>query len=234
MAAPAQFDWAKGQALYEAGLHSIAKIARELGCSDAAVAARVQRYGWTKDPDALARRAEERERLLARSTQEDRDRVIAISASMQSTVLVAHRSDIKTARTLVSKLLEELSTITTENQTLRELGELMHAPDDRGMDKLNAAYRKVISLPERVTGLNTLSTALKTLIMLERQAFNIEGALVDPEAERPKDDVVKGLDKIMDKFNEVLALQAPQPSAPTEIVLDVSRSNQAPATERAV
>ena len=112
-------------------------------------------------------------------------------------------------------------------------------PDENGkLDKLNKVYRRVISMQERINGVNTLSTALRTLIMLERQAFNIEGALVDPDVTKDTQEVVKGLDTIMAKFDQVLAMQAPAPTT-TDIVVviedvNVSRPTEAPATARAV
>jgi hypothetical protein len=233
-----QFDWTKGQAMFESGVNSLSQIAKVLGCTSAAVSLRATRYGWVRDPLGLAKLADERARLLAQSTQESRDKVVAVTASMQSQVLIGHRKDIARARKIVSMMLDELTGISTpeHQESLAHLGDLLAQPDERGnMDKLNKVYNKVISIPDRIQGINGLSTALKTLIMLERQAFNIEGALVDPEAERPQEAVVKGLDAIMDKFNQVLALQAPQePVSATEIVIDVSRSPEAPTPARAV
>ena len=233
-------DWDKGRAMYESGTMSLTQISKALGCTDSAVSMRASRYGWVRDPAGVARVQDERARLLAASTQEQRDKVVAITASMQSKVLVGHRKDIERARRVVSVLLDELSLISdpAAQHHLEHLGELLADPDENGkLDKLNKAYRRVISISERVSGINTLSTALKTLIMLERQAYNIEGALVDPEAERPQEEVVKGLDKIMDKFNQVLAMQAPAqaPAAvPLVEVIDVPRQNQASAPARAV
>ena len=232
-------DWVKGQEMYESGACSLGQIAKVLGCSDSAVSMRANRYGWTRDPAGLARLADERAARLALSSKEEREKVIAITAQMQSSVLVAHRKDIARARAVVSTLLDELSGVSdpAAQESLEHLGDLLAEPDENGkLDKLNKVYRRVISMQERINGINTLSTALRTLIMLERQAFNIEGALVDPETPRPEAEVVKGLDKIMDKFNQVLALQAPvQPEpAPLVEVIDVSRSNQAPAPARTV
>jgi hypothetical protein len=234
MTEPAGYDWVKGQALYEAGLVSLAKIARELGCSDSAVALRANRYGWLRDPGARAKVVAEREEIMAKQVKEERTKIVAVTAHMQSTVLVRHRTDIQRARAVVSSLLDELTEVTSNKQVFQDLGELMHSPDDRGIDRLNAAYKKIISLPERASTLNTLSTALKTLIMLERHAYSIEGRLEDPEAERPQEDVVKGLDKIMDKFNQVLALQVQPAAAPLTEVIDVPTTTPRATTASAV
>jgi predicted transcriptional regulator len=231
----AGYDWPKGRAMFESGVSSLTQIAKVLGCTAAAVSMRASRDGWVRDPLGVARLADERNAKLAASTKAERDRVIEITASMQSKVLVGHREDIKRARRVVSLLLDDLTNISTPEaqEHLDHLGDLLAEPDEHGnLDKLNKAYRKVISIGDRISGINTLSTALKTLIMLERQAFNIEGALVDPEATKDTADVVKGLDTIMAKFDAVLALQAPAPEP--EIIIDVSRPVKEPAPARAV
>lgn len=230
---PPQFDWFKGQSMYESGVCSIRQIAKALGCSDAAVSNRASRYGWTRDPLGVAKLQDERARMVAAATQESRDKVIAITASMQSQVLVGHRKDIARARKLVSVLLDELTGLSdpAAQENLENLGDLLANPDERGnLDKLNRVYTKVISMPERIAGINGLSTALKTLIMLERQAYHIEGALVDPEATKAPDEVVKGLDAIMDKFNMVLGMQVqvPEPLADTPLIIDVAAPHGSP------
>jgi hypothetical protein len=215
---------------------SQADIARDIGVTDSYVSQRASREGWIRDPLLLTRVAHERERQLAEKAEQARNEVITITARQQSDVLVRQRSDIGRARNVVSMLLDEVTAVSANPQLFEELGDLLHAPDERGVDKLNTLYRRVISITERSTVVNTLATALKTLIMLERQAFDITGALEDPEATRPAAEVVRGLDKIMDKFNEVLALQAPQatgsqalPETPTidVEVVNVSRPHKA-------
>ena len=218
-------DWVKIQEEYESTPDSTTQIARRWGLSDSTVSVRATRCGWVRDPIARARVTAQREALLMETAEKHRQEVIAVSAHVQAQVLTGHRKDIARARKLVSSLLDELSDMTEHKSTFEELGELMHAPDERGRDKLNKMYQKVISLPERGVALNTLSAALKTLIMLERQAYHIDGALVDPETPKDTAEVVRGLDKIMDKFNQVLSMQV-ESSSPTktttEVIIDVS------------
>ena len=234
---PPPIDWAKGQAMYESGACSLGQIAKALGCTDSAVSMRAGRYGWTRDPAGIARLADERAARLALSSKEEREKVIAVTAQMQSKVLVGHRKDIARARAVVSTLLDELGSVSDPamQANLDHLGDLLAEPDENGkLDRLNKVYRRVISMQERINGVNTLSTALRTLIMLERQAFNIEGALVDPDVTKDTQEVVKGLDTIMAKFDQVLAMQAPAPEVVIIEDVNVSRPTEAPATARAV
>lgn len=230
-------DWAYAQAQYELGVKSIRSIALDIGSTDSAISNRATRNGWLRDPLARRRLQDEIDAKAAERYRAERDalrtEVIAITATMQSTVLVEHRTDIKAARKIVSQLLAELSAVTVGIEEFEGLGELLNAPDDRGLDRLNAAYRRVISMPERVTSINALATALKTLVLLERQAFGISGLIEDPDAVRPPEAVTKGLDKIMAKFDAVLALQVsdvPSPAAADEVIIDVPSPHKATAT----
>ena len=222
-------DWAWAQAEYETGATSTIQIAKALGVTDAAVVLRAQRHAWVRDPLARAKiiaQVQANDAAAFKLDQEKRQaEIIAVTAAMQSQVLVSHRKDIQVARSLVSALLVECLQATTDITVLHDLAEVMYAPDERGRDRLNAAYRRVISLPERTTAINTLATALKTLILLERQAYGISGLIEDPDAVRAPAEVTRGLSDIMAKFDAVLALQAPTasgPEAPLPVVEDIS------------
>ena len=79
-----------------------------------------------------------------------------------------------------------------ENVRLLEmLGELMWSPDDKGNDKVNDLYMKIISMPGRVKSMKDLSDTLKTLIALERQAFGL-----DDENNRPVDALTALLERV--------------------------------------
>jgi hypothetical protein len=206
------------------GLRPLTDIAKDIGESDANVATRAQRRGWVRDPTAKQRMIQLRDEKVLAETEAARSEVIAVTAQMQSTILIGHRKDIARARRLVGLLLDELCQVTENVAVFEELGEILREPDDRGRDKRNDVYRRVLSMTERVSSLNTLATALKTLVLLERQTFGIEGLIEDPEATRPTEAVVKGLDKIMDRFDQVLAMQSPvAPPPPTnlQVIVDV-------------
>lgn len=68
-----------------------------------------------------------------------------------------------------------------------ELGELMREPDERGQDKRNEVYQKLMSLPGRVKAAKELGEALKSLIGLEREAYSINAEPPAPPAETVAD-----------------------------------------------
>ena len=82
-------------------------------------------------------------------------------------------------------LLEELEQQAGGEQVamLEQLGELLRSEDDKGQDKLNDLYHKVISLPGRAKTMKDLGESLRVLVTLERQAFGLDTAGPDGEAQ---------------------------------------------------
>ena len=112
-------------------------------------------------------------------TQETRNRdksIVDANAQAMATVLLAQREDIQRGRSVVMRLLGEL-----EHQTgvesaalLAELGDLLRAEDDKGQDKLNDLYRRIISLPDRAKTMKSLADSLRVMIDLQRQALGMD------------------------------------------------------------
>lgn len=112
-------------------------------------------------------------------TQETRNRdksIIDANAQAMATVLLEQREDIQRGKSVVMRLLEEL-----EHQTgvesaalLAELGDLLRAEDDKGQDKLNDLYRRIISLPDRARTMKSLADSLRVMIDLQRQALGMD------------------------------------------------------------
>jgi hypothetical protein len=98
-----------------------------------------------------------------------------VNIQMQADVLVRHRTDIQKARSLCMKLFVDLGDNTPED------------------------------LNESATILKKLADSMKTLILLERQAYGIQMALEDPEKppEKPTADS-SATDKVMERFAAIL------------------------------
>lgn len=107
------------------------------------------------------------------ATSETDARIIATAAEQIATIRVTQREQIKRGKDLAMKLLEELEGQTDCQELFLKLGELMEAPDEKGIDRLRDLYQKVISTPGRVDSLKKLSDTLKTFISMEREAYGI-------------------------------------------------------------
>jgi hypothetical protein len=183
MATRKPIDWERVEADYCAGVKSIREIARENGVTDTGVRDKAKKAGWSRSlTEKVAAKAERllrnealRSQLRTEKAASDRELVEA-SAQAIVNVKLSHRKSISRQRELVERLLQELEAQTGDTDLFDQLGELMHAPDDKGMDKLNDIYKKVIATPQRIDSLKKLAETLKHLIYLEREAFDITPA----------------------------------------------------------
>jgi len=110
--------------------------------------------------------------------------VIEVAARNQADLILTHRKDIPRYRRLAQALLVEIELQTGSQELFAQLAELLHAPDERGVDKLNEIYRKVIGSPQRIDSLKKLAETYKILIGLERQAFGLSDNF-NGEADKP-------------------------------------------------
>ncbi|AWQ42494.1 hypothetical protein CAL61_05680 [Enterobacter hormaechei] len=174
-------DWEAIETAYRAGVMSLREIASQHGISEGAIRKRAKRDDWSRDlnakiqqkADDLVRKQEVRRTVRNESTLTERV-LIEATAEVIATVRMEHRGDIRRARELTNTLFDELGAQCADVSALEQLGDIMFDPDDKGRDRLNEIYQKVISLPSRVKSMKDLSDSLKTLIGLEREAYSIE------------------------------------------------------------
>lgn len=182
-------DWERIEQLYRAGVLSLREIAIACpGPNHVAIARRAKKFGWVQDlsakikakaNDLVTRQAVTADVTAERAVSDKA--VIEINAQAIASIRMAHRGDIARGRRLTNKLLDELEGLTDNRELFDQLGELMRDPDDNGFDKRNDLYGKVISLPGRSKTMKEMAETLKTLVTLERQAFNLDEA----EGDRP-------------------------------------------------
>ena len=189
-------DWEKIELDYRAGIRTLRQIASENGISEGAIRKRAKRDDWTRDlSERIQEKAEqlvrkEAVRSLVRTESAVTERVLVeVNAQAVADVRLAHRSDIHRARRLTNSLLDELEKQTDPDTLvmLEELGELLRREDDKGIDKKNDLYNKVLSLGERSKTMKTLAESLQKLVDMERTAFGM-----DKEVEK-KDDPLTAL-----------------------------------------
>ncbi|HCT9400005.1 TPA: hypothetical protein OUC09_001153 [Enterobacter hormaechei] len=174
-------DWEAIESAYRAGVLSVRELAGKYGISHQAISKRAKKDGWERDlkakvqakADALVAKREVARQVATESTISERQ-LIEATAEVIATVRMEHRGDIRRARELTNTLFDELAGECGDVAALEQLGELMRREDDKGQDKLNDLYHKIISLPSRVKSMKDLSDSLKTLIGLEREAYSIE------------------------------------------------------------
>ena len=194
-------DWEKIEADYRAGILSLREIAEaHPGVNHVAITRRAKREGWSRDlsakirakADALVTERTVTADVTAERRVSERD-IIDANAQAIVSVRLAHRKDIQRSRSITMRLLEELELQSgRENaELLEQLGELMRREDDRGQDRLNDLYQKIISPPGRAKTMKDLGESLRVLVTLERQAFGL-----DDKDQKPQDSLTTLLQTI--------------------------------------
>ncbi|CNE39753.1 hypothetical protein V9P73_004323 [Yersinia enterocolitica] len=194
-------DWEAIESAYRAGLMSIREIASQHGITHGAINKRAKRDGWERDlkakikakADALVSKREVSTQVSTEKALSERI-LIEANAEVIANVRMEHRGDIRRAREITNALFDELGAECADIEALRKLGELMLQPDENGRDRLNEVYQSIIALPERVKAVKALSDAMKNLIGLERQAYDI--------GDDKGDNVVSKLSDLMDSLSQ--------------------------------
>lgn len=176
-------DWERIESDYRAGLLSVREIASSQGVSHVAISKRAKKEGWVRDLAAKIKAKADAlvtSRMVTRGVTSERavtDRaVIEANAEVIASIRMAHRGDIKRARTLCMSLLDELEAETGDIDLFRELGDILRCEDDKGQDKRNDVYQKVISSAGRIDSMKKLAETLKNLVGIEREAYGISEA----------------------------------------------------------
>ncbi len=179
-------DWEAIERDYRAGLLSLREMAASHGVSHVSIKKHADKAGWTRDlaakikarSEELVNKAEANRAVNSSSPLVERA-IIEANAERIAQVRGEHRADIARMRALVLRLLAECEAESADPALFAELGDMLRAPDDSGADRLNDAYRKAISLPQRIKGVKELADAMKVLIGLEREAYGLATAEED-------------------------------------------------------
>lgn len=201
MAAPKKIDYDRIELHWRAGLLSphqlAAKYTEETGqkVSHAAIIKHFKKQGIARNlsqkimdrANAMVTEAMVTGKVTAKPTKPDAE-IIEAGSMQVASVQLAHRHDIRRARTLTNALLSELEQQTDPETMvmLAKLGEMLRNEDEKGQDRRNDLYQKVISLSERSKTLKTLAESLRSVVDMERTAFGMDadkGQEIDPLAQ---------------------------------------------------
>lgn len=182
MADKPEVDWEAIEGDFRAGVLSLREIAAlHPGTNHVAITRRAKKEGWVRDLNAkIKARADElvtRAAVTADVTEQQKAterQVIEANAERIAQVRGEHRGDIQRLRNLALGLLAELEGQSADPALLEELGEMLRKPDDKGVDKLNDLYQKIISTPSRIDSAKKLAETLKAAIGLEREAYGLD------------------------------------------------------------
>jgi hypothetical protein len=177
-------DWVWAKTQYECTEFTTEEIATAIGVSMRMLISRANTEGWSREKrtQIIAQQAQ----YEANQKDEDLRRQVAertvierVNVEMQAKMLVEHRTDIAKIKQVGKDLLQELS-----NEALVD--------SKFSLDAKSKIFLRLVD-------------AMKTTIVLERQAYGVVSALQDPEApvegDNPEGDAMT---KLLNKFASVL------------------------------
>jgi hypothetical protein len=179
-----QPDWEAIERAYRAGLLSVREIAASCGVSHTAIQKRAKAHSWERDlkakikakADSLVAKREVATQVASKTVETERQ-IIELNAEVIANIRMAHRGDISRSRRLTNKLLDELEALTDEQGTIKELiAQLKDGDHEDGeaMSDMLALANKMGALPTRTKTMKELAETLKTLVALERQAYDLD------------------------------------------------------------
>ncbi|WP_122663515.1 hypothetical protein [Pseudomonas viridiflava] len=199
-----QPDWEAIERAYRAGLLSVREIAASCGVSHTAIQKRAKANSWERDlkakikakADSLVAKREVATQVASKSVETERE-IIELNAEVIANIRMAHRGDISRGRRMTNKLLDELEALTDEQGTIKELiAQLKDGDHDDGeaMSDILALANKMGALPSRTKTMRELAETLKTLVALERQAYDLDTKAGGNDADE--------LSKLMDELSK--------------------------------
>ncbi|CAI8809389.1 hypothetical protein [Pseudomonas chlororaphis] len=193
-----QPDWEAIERAYRAGALSIRTIAERNGISDTAIRKKAKASGWNRDLSEQVRK-EVRNKLVRGEVRDEQcanpehdAEIIEEAAEEGATVVRSHRRDIRKATNLANLLMDDLL------MTIQKRDEIEDAIVDETAEDANSMRRgsmlAAVGLPSNAKTLFQLSSAMKNLQVLERQAFGLD--------EKEKTDDADELSKLMDELSK--------------------------------
>ena len=178
-------DWEAVESEYRVGQLSMRALATKHNCTAAAISKKAKEKSWVKDATQEVRERT-RAALIAQTGKED-DSVngvntvntptredVAVAVQTNLAVIKRHRKDIGQGQEIVSLLMGQLIDTAVNRESIENDIEIETKDDDNGQRRFR--MNKAISLPSNAAVLRDLSTAMKNLVALERQAFNLDEA----------------------------------------------------------
>jgi hypothetical protein len=191
-----QPDWEAIERAYRAGALSIRTIAERNGISDTAIRKKAKASGWARDLSEQVRK-EVRNKLVRGEVRDEqcanpeRDAEIVEEAAEEGARVVrSHRRDIRKATNLADLLMDDLLTTIKRRDEIEDAINEETADDTNGMRR--ATMLSAVALPSNAKTLFQLSSAMKNLQILERQAFGLD----DKEQPGDADDLSKLMDEL--------------------------------------
>jgi hypothetical protein len=191
-----QHDWKVIEGEFRAGQLSIREIAKNHCITESAIRKKMKALGIERD---LTQKVQDRFRSELVRTQvrtadrESEEQIVDQAAANAVGIVRCHRIRIGRAHKVVDTLLSQLTIAAVLREEIED--QIFEETKDDQSPNRQSMMLRAISLPTHASVVQKLSNALKTLIGLERQAYNIMD-----EAERNESSIIAELKAAMGRI----------------------------------
>lgn len=180
-------DWEAIERDWRTGEFTLRELADKHNTDAATISRRQKRdrtadpSRWQKDLTEVVRQATNAQLINTlvnekiKEGQQQVNDVVLAAAQVNSGVILRHRADIGTLRTLAMDMAQELALVTHSQEEVKRLQQVLAGDIDP--DELDAARRSLddlLRLHNRVTSAQRLADTLTKLQTMERKAFNLD------------------------------------------------------------
>lgn len=174
-------DWEAFEREYRCGGMSMRALCEKYGANPGNASRKAKLNGWVQDASQEVR---ERTRAALITAENPKDNTVVsqnntptredveVAVQTNLAVIKRHRKDIGQGQEIVSLLMKQLVDTAVSRESIENDIEIETKDDDSGHRR--GRMMKAVSLPSNAAVLRDLSTAMKNLVGLERQAFNLD------------------------------------------------------------
>ncbi|MES2319999.1 MAG: hypothetical protein V4631_21165 [Pseudomonadota bacterium] len=179
MAEPrAKTDWEPIERAYRSGQFSNRQLAQQYSVSEGMIRKKIKAEGWEKDLTSKVQ-SKVRADLVrnevriydAQAEMRTEREIVETAAATVVQVVREHRKSISKGREMVSLLMHQLCVASQTRDQLEDIIDEETKNDETAQRRVQ--LMRAVSLPAQAGVLRDLATAMKSLIPLERVAFNI-------------------------------------------------------------
>lgn len=181
-----QIDWEAVERDYRVGQLSLRALAAKHGTTPGAISKKAKKEGWTQDASQEVRERTRAALIKAPAAEQETRGGNAVSSAGNAptredievavqtnlAVISRHRKDIGHGHRLVGLLFSQLEEAARHREEIEDEIERECSGDETTARRTRML--KAVSLPSHAGVIRDLSTALKNLIPLERQAYNLD------------------------------------------------------------
>ena len=173
MAKRKTYDWEAIEREYRTGQLSNREISRQYDVPESSLRSRAKARKWAKDLSSQVKQKvkENLLRSVLRSDCATDEEIIEVAARRGADIIDLHRDHISKSRESVSLLLDQLVEAATKRVEIEGENE-EETKGDSNLQRRNLMF-KAVALPAHSSVAVHLTSALKNLINLERQAYNL-------------------------------------------------------------